>query len=420
MEPIFEQVPLLAAMEQLRRAHVLPLPPLLPELPKPLAAEVEAALASPDARRDAKTLRTLLAQDRPVFLLQPDPCAPGRMRTDSLEGLLGQKGVALLLAPRMPLTFPVHLLHDAKDRSAALPPRAKPVVSIAGLGDVGGTLLMGLRLLGGGTLEAIRIYDPSPEKMRRYYLEMNQVGDGDHLPPVIPEKGEGLFHCDALIFTVSLFIPPLDTALTDVRIVQLEKNKRVLLDYARRAEAAGFRGHYFIVSDPVDLLCQSLKVEGGIPGHRIRGFGLGVMEARARFLAKEAGWYHGDQRVAGPHGKGVLVFNSLEHYDAEISKTLSQRTEVENFRVRKTGFKPYIAPALSSGALPILAALRGEMHPSAFDAGTLFLGARNRWQDGFTVVEQVLPRVHLPRLQETEALLQRLYAESRTASDATP
>lgn len=420
MEPIFEQIPLLAAMELLRTEQSLALPPLLPALPPPLAAEVAAALSSSRVRKDADTLRSLLAMERPIFMLQPTASAPGRMRTDSLEGLLGQRGVALLLVPGIPLPFSVHLIHHAGDRFAFLPPKENAVVSIAGLGDVGGTLLMGLRLLGGGTLKAIRIYDPSPEKMRRYYLEMNQVGDGDQLPAVIPEEGAGLFDCDALIFTVSLFIPPLDTDLTDVRIVQLEKNKRVLLDYARRAEAAGFRGHYFIVSDPVDLLCQSLKTEGGIPGHRIRGFGLGVMEARARFLAKEAGWYKADQRVAGPHGKGVLVFNSLTSYDAEISKTLSQRTEVENFRVRKTGFKPYIAPALSSGALPILAALRGEMHPSAFDAGTLFLGARNRWQEGFTVVEQVLPQVHLPRLQETETLLERLYADSRTAGDASP
>jgi len=174
------------------------------------------------------------------------------------------------------------------------------------------------------------------------------------MPEVIGSSYQELLDCDILVFTVSLGVPPLGTNLTDVRMVQFEKNSAVLLQYAKDAEKSGFRGMYFIVSDPVDQLCMSLMLNGGIAPERIRGFGLGVMEGRARYIAKEMGEYRDDLRVYGPHGKGIIAVNSLSEYDEEVSLELAARTERENFRIRETGFKPYIAPALSSGAIQMV------------------------------------------------------------------
>ncbi len=44
----------------------------------------------------------------------------------------------------------------------------------------------------------------------------------------------------------------------------------------------------------------------------------------------------------------------------------------------KLGYKPYVAPALSSGALSLLALLRGQWHYSSVYDGQVFMGCRNR------------------------------------------
>ncbi len=51
----------------------------------------------------------------------------------------------------------------------------KSTVNILALGDVGSTLLTGLKLLGGNAVSRIGIYDRSPEKVQRWEYEMNQV-----------------------------------------------------------------------------------------------------------------------------------------------------------------------------------------------------------------------------------------------------
>ena len=48
-------------------------------------------------------------------------------------------------------------------------------VNLLALGDVGGTVLMGLRLLGGEAVGQIGIYDLDPAMMRRYEMEINQI-----------------------------------------------------------------------------------------------------------------------------------------------------------------------------------------------------------------------------------------------------
>lgn len=381
-------------------------------LPENLLKETKEILQ--DAHRIKSLVDTLnrtLQEKKPIFMILEKEKSPGRIIASTLEELLETDTADLIVKGSTSLPFPVYLLKE-NDRNfmEELMKKEKPfTVSILGLGDVGGTLLMGLRLLGRDVLKEIRIFDLDEKKRRRYYLEINEVSDGTELPPVKEVGIDEVFDTDVLIFTVSVYIPPLDTTLQDVRLVQFDKNRKILLSYAKQAEQSGFKGYYFIVSDPVDLLCMNLMEEGGIESHRIRGFGLGVMEARARFIASEKGLLKEDLRTYGPHGRGLIVVNSLKSYDEEISKELTHLTERENFRVRETGFKPYIAPALSSGAISIVKALKGTEHLSTFYNGKVFMGARNRLIGSFTLTEKVSFEPLRPLLKETQDLLLSFY-----------
>ena len=87
-------------------------------------------------------------------------------------------------------------------------------VHILALGDVGATLLLGLKVLGAGTIDTIGIYDVNPNVLERYEREMNQMGwafeeaeaedEGTAaLPEVIILKEEELFDCDLFLFCAS-------------------------------------------------------------------------------------------------------------------------------------------------------------------------------------------------------------------------
>lgn len=412
MSSILRKHEILAYVELKRREGSLHVIEFLSALPEELKARIITLLESPDDVEDLfSQMESINLSKDPVFMILEDDTFPSRYLAKTLEELLEVSGADLLLKSENPLGFDVYLIRE-KDRlwMNELMKKKKPyTLSILGLGDVGGTLLMGLRLLGRDILKEIRIFDLDEKKRRRYYLEINEISDGTDLPPVVEAGIDEIFKTDVLVFTVSIFIPPVGTNLTDVRLVQFEKNRKVLLDYSRKAEENGFRGYYFIVSDPVDLLCMNLMDEGKIDSHRIRGFGLGVMEARARFIAKEKGVFQDDMRTFGPHGKGLIVVNSLENYDEALSKELTALTERENFRVRETGFKPYIAPALSSGSISILKALNEEEHLSTFYNGKVFMGARNTLLESFTLPDKVdLPSLK-PLLEDTEDLLKSLY-----------
>ena len=411
METILTQDTLLAYLLWRRSEGLSTLPSFKHQLTPELSSQVENA--AKDKAHLFPTLEKALKKSAPFFLVCTEPGTPSRMILETLEELLFEDSTAWYVASNSPLDFPIHCIQE-KDVPILATLTNKPApfrLSILGLGDVGGTLLMGLRLLGRDVLQEIKIFDLDEKKRRRYYLEINEVSDGTPLPPVVEASLEAVFDTDVLVFTVSVYIPPLDTTLKDVRLVQFDKNRRILLDYAKKAEAAGFKGSYFIVSDPVDLLCMNLMEEGGIESHRIRGFGLGVMEARARFIAMEKGVFTEKLRTFGPHGQGLVVINDYEAYDMPLSQELTHLTERENFRVRETGFKPYIAPALSSGAISIVKALKGEEHLSTFYNGRVFMGARSTLENGCTKVAKI-PLQELPTLlKATEDLLLGFYAK---------
>lgn len=284
-------------------------------------------------------------------------------------------------------------------------------INILALGDVGGMLLTGLKLLGGDVVESIGICDISTTVSQRYEMEMNQIAypfDSIKLPQVECITIENLFKCDLFIFCASKAVPTVDEKVQDVRMVQFESNKKIVEQYAKLAADNHFKGLFAVVSDPVDPLCKAayLAAEGKLLAEQIQGFGLGVMNSRATYYAKKDNRFKDflvEGRAFGPHGKDLVIANSLLNYNDEISLELTKLTVESNLKVRELGFKPYIAPALSSGVISILLTLRGEWHYSSNFIGKdqegAYVGALNRMTvsgtelEGFLMPEQLFLRI---------------------------
>ena len=262
------------------------------------------------------------------------------------------------------------------------------------MGDVGGTLALAMKLTGRDRVSEIGICDIAPAALARWEQELNQIvmpEDPNAFPPVKIVEEKDTFDCDVFVFCASRGVPDLTQNHVDVRMVQLEKNRELVSAYARKALEDGFTGEFFVVSDPVDPLCRT-AVERGIDPWRVQGFGLGVMYGRARYYAGQDEKFKrflDCGRVFGPHGEDLVVADSITDYDDEVSLELTRLTTSANLRVRELGFKPYIAPAVSSGALSILENLRGGWHYSSLWFGGAFLGARNRRTEGGLLVEDL-------------------------------
>lgn len=299
---------------------------------------------------------------------------------------------------------------------AAVP--TQPVrVHLLALGDVGSTLALGLRLASGGILSALGLFDVRQGMAERWAFELNQVvfpEKYDALPPVEPVSEERLFDCDIFLFCASRMIPDNTVKSGDVRMAQLAANRPLAEEYARRARDAHFRGLFGVISDPVDPLCAAilwasnrdetgqLDYQGLFP-NQVRGFGLGVMNARAAYYARrEPVWrsYREDGRVFGPHGEGLLAVNSLSRYDAALTQALTEKTLQANLELRAMGYKPYAAPALSSGTLSLLALLKGEWQYSSVCLDGVYFGVKNRLTpEGIEIERPVLPADLRERIQ---------------------
>lgn len=260
-------------------------------------------------------------------------------------------------------------------------------INIAGLGDVGGTLLTGLRLIGGQYISKIGIYDLDMNRMKRWEYEANQIWGVNYneMPEVFLLDEENLFDCDMFVFCVTKGVPSLDSNVSDVRLWQFNSNASLSVLYAKKALEKKYSGTFAVVSDPVDLLCRSVYdcLLGFLPPENVFGYGLGVMNARALYFSKKSKdikerLYIDEGRAYGPHGQGLIIANSIFNYDHESSMSLTKSTINANIDVRNTGFKPYIAPALSSGAISIVDTISGAWHYSSVYLGGVFFGCRNR------------------------------------------
>lgn len=292
-------------------------------------------------------------------------------------------------------------------------------VNIVGLGDVGSTLLIGLKLLAGDTIDCIGLYGLNKDNLKRLEYEMNQIIDpfsDKSMPEIHIIKEDELFDCDMFVFCASKGIPPVGSKVSDVRMIQFEENAKIVSHYARKARNSNFKGIFSVVSDPVDPLCKVSFISSnkddngnldflGLSSDQIRGYGLGVMNARAIYYSKKDSStenYINEGRSFGPHGKGLIIANSINNYNEKLSLELTDKSINANIDVRNTGFKPYIAPALSSGALSLINTMRGNWNCSSTYMGNVFIGAKNRLTQSGVEIEMLhLPEELLNRINDT-------------------
>jgi hypothetical protein len=312
-----------------------------------------------------------------------------------------------------------------ENRCAPFDLNRKKRVHVLGLGDVGGTLLTGLKLLGGDVISSIGLYN-NGNPAKRYEYEMNQTAypwDYDRLPEVEVIERDQFFDCDAFLFCASKSVPAVGSGITDVRMVQFEANREIVKEYAVLAREKGFQGLFAVVSDPVDPLCKVAYLESnrndqgifdrrGLKPDQIQGYGLGVMNSRAAYYAKRNEKFRSflsEGRAFGPHGNDLVIANSIENYNDKLSVELTRLTVEANLRTREIGYKPYIAPALSSGAISLLLTLRGEWHYSSSFLGGVFLGARNRMTESGVELEYLpLPEPLYRRIEHAYLNLDKI------------
>ncbi|MDP3387333.1 MAG: lactate dehydrogenase [Eubacteriales bacterium] len=284
-------------------------------------------------------------------------------------------------------------------------PPEKWTVNLLALGDVGSTLLIGLKLLGGDVIDSIGIYDRNESNLKRWEVETNQICHpfNNNLPPVKIVPHEDLFDCDMFVFCASKGVPSLGSEIRDVRMAQFDENAKIIAAYAKMARHKGFKGVFSVVSDPVDQLCYTVFKESntdengnwdykGLSPERIKGYGLGVMHARAVYFSKKnisLSHYENEGRAFGPHGEDLVIADSIIRYNQENSLALTNMAVSANLEVRSLGYKPYIAPALSSGALSIIKTITGDWHYSANFLGGAYMGSNNRHHKSGIEIEKI-------------------------------
>lgn len=379
------------------------------------------------------------------FLVERDPrlCRMSFCVSNPRQLVVPYEDVSWLDPDRMGVpapTLPPAILHRIENRTLrtlnfrhprwadgpwpVLPKRSR--IHLVAVGDVGGTLLTALKLLGSDCIDRIGIFDLSETTVARWNAEMGQISwpwDYDALPEVEPVSQEQLFDCDVLVFAATRGIPPVGSAVQDVRMAQFAANRPLVETYARGARAAGFQGLFAVMSDPVDPLCKAAYLVSnqddqghwdgkGLLPEQVQGFGLGVMNARAAYLAKSDPRFASfltEGRSFGPHGQGLVIANSIDHYDDALSRALTEEVLQANHRIRALGFKPYVAPAVSSGALQLLLMLRGEWHCGSVCLGGVWFGVRNRFTAAGLETEALsLPDALFARLRETQRLLEAI------------
>lgn len=294
-------------------------------------------------------------------------------------------------------------------------------LNILGLGDVGRTLALGLKIINSKSIAEIGIYDLNLQQIQRVELELAQsLSLGREEIKVRALSPEQLFDCDIFVFTASVAVPAVGSDVKDVRMAQLEKNSAILKEYVEMAKKADFKGRFFIVSDPVDLLAKvAAKHAEAIAYHSLRpekiiGFGLGVMYARALYYAEQMKLteFASNGRVYGPHGQDLVVINDILAYDQELSLALTAKTVNANMAIRELGFKPYLAPAISSGAFTISNLLEGKWQYSAINFGDIYLGIKNKRVKEGIVIESIPENPLIAqRLEAMGSSLESIYAD---------
>ena len=187
------------------------------------------------------------------------------------------------------------------------------------------------------------------------------------MPEVDVVAPEHLFDCDVFVFVASKGIPPVGSGVKDVRMYQFENNSKIIGHYAKMAREKNF------------------------------------MNARAAYYAKRDPRFKQfltEGRSFGPHGQDLVIADSIENYNDELSKELTNLTVTANLHMRAIGYKPFVAPAFSSGAISILMTLRKQWHCGSVFLGGIYMGVKNRYTDhGIETEALALPEKLYERIE---------------------
>jgi hypothetical protein len=270
-------------------------------------------------------------------------------------------------------------------------------VALAGLGRVGGVAATMLAVTPSRVsgIRELLIYDVDAANQERWLMELGSIArwrSRDALPRVHPAGIAEVFsRCDVFLFAASEGVPPLDSQ-ADVRIVQFSPNRAILRAFVEQAKAAGYTGLFLVVSDPVELLAQTVFHDSnrsasgtfsgeGLAPESVAGLGLGVMWARSLACARREGW---EQAVAqsgvayGPHSAEVVVFDDVRNPNRRRSEDLTAAARECNVLIRNLGHLPYVGPGVSSVGVTLPALLGGEEILASVFVGGIYFGAPAR------------------------------------------
>ena len=299
----------------------------------------------------------------------------------------------------------------------------KKRVTLLGLGDVGSMLAIGIKLLGTEGIESLGVFDINEASKKRWEMELNQIDVNPHLR-IDAIDLDGLFETDVFVFCASKFVPKVGEEVRDVRMVQYDLNAELIEIYAQMARKANFKGIFAVVSDPVDLLCnkafyssqrhpETLEMDYlGLLPEQVVGFGLGVMDARAKYYSDQMGLkYRQNGRVFGQHGRDLVVSDNVTTEDQAQGIALTHKVVHSNLDMRALGYKPFIAPAMSSGAISIVKMLTGQWHYSAQFLNGIYWGSSYRWlSHGMQIETPCVSHALLTRIEETYRSLEAIWA----------
>ena len=300
----------------------------------------------------------------------------------------------------------------------------KKKLTLLGLGDVGSMLSIGLKLLGGDVIESLGIFDISEAQKSRWEMELNQIAINPKLK-IMGIDSDSLFSGDMFIFCASKGVPKIGEEGKDVRMIQFEENSKLIAHYAKQARDAQYKGIFAVVSDPVDLLCKQAFESSnrddatgimdymGLLPEQVIGFGLGVMDGRAQYYSDKLSLNYAESgRVFGPHGEALVVSDDILSEDQDAALRLTKCVVEANLEMRALGYKPFVAPAMSSGAISIVNLLAGKDHYSANYLRGVYWRSRNRHRSYGVDIERLsISKALMVRLESTYKRLEDTWKE---------
>jgi hypothetical protein len=250
-------------------------------------------------------------------------------------------------------------------------------LGIFGLGRVGTAMLQAVTILP-ASWKKIYLFDRTELRLEQLVFEMNQVAlPGRSFPEISRGRVDDYQHCDVLAFAASAPIPPLGSeSKGDVRLRQYTANGEILRKLLDSLDRHNFRGKLAVVSDPVEHLTRLavLHKPAMMREADFFGLGLGVMYARARYFARRRERHA--LHVCGTHGDLLEVINHPLRYSPERSQQLTAQVRGAHLQMRKLGYIPFIAPALSSAALSLQALSRCRPFFASAWNGTMVWGSK--------------------------------------------